>query len=98
MRQPGLVNVDDALSLSEKFEHLLGIEHPGDQAALRVTLVLDLLEDAVSHVKILTKYLAHLCQRQVKIGFVMQDVLGLLRSPDMLAFLELGSYNLSCLR
>ena len=68
MRQPGLVNVDDALALAKQLEHLLGVEHARDEAALRVALVLDLLEDAVPHVEVLTQHLAHLGHRQVQAG------------------------------
>ena len=39
MGQPCLINIDDALASLQKGQHLLSVEHPGDQAPLGVALV-----------------------------------------------------------
>ena len=70
VRQPRLVDVDDALALLEELEHLLGVEHAHDQTALGVALVRYLLESTVPHVEVVT---------QDSFDFVELDVDGGLR-------------------
>ena len=59
VRQPRLIDVYDTLALLEQCEHLLGVEHPRDKAPLRVALVGDLPELAVSHTQVVIQDTPH---------------------------------------
>lgn len=53
MREPGLVDVDDAFALSEIAKHVLCVEHSQDFAALGVAVVRHPLDDPVAHPEVL---------------------------------------------
>ena len=50
VRQPGLVDIDNASTTLEQLEHLLGVQHPGYEASLRVASILDLLKHTIAHI------------------------------------------------
>ena len=81
--EPGLVDVDDALALLEEGDQLLGVERPGDEAALRVALEDDLLDAAVAHAEVVVQDGFDLVQLDVGIGFSLESGLNLLGLPDV---------------
>ena len=83
MGEPGLVDVDDALALLEEGDQLLGVERPGDEAALRVALEDDLLDAAVAHAEVVVQDGFDLVQLDVGIGFSLESGLNLLGLPDV---------------
>ena len=82
--QPRLVDVDDACTLLQQLKHLLGVAHPHDEAPLRVALKRHFLEDAVSHVKIVSQDLLYATDRDIETLAVEQMGLDLLGRPHML--------------
>ena len=88
VRQPRLVDVDDALALGQQREHLLGIMHAHDETALGVALVRNLLEHSVPHVEVVAKDAADASERYIELLALEQMHLDLLGRPDVLPALE----------
>ena len=88
VRQPRLVNVDDARALLQQLEHLLGVTHPHHQATLGVALELDLLEDPVPHAEAVSQDSPDLVDRDSQLHAFLQVGSDLLRRPDVMASLE----------
>ena len=83
MGQPGLVNVYDPLAGLQQGQHLLGVEHPGDETPLGVALVGGPLEEPVAHFEVPAEDFSHLFVLDVGTVFVCQGLTDLLCPPDV---------------
>ena len=54
-------------------------------------MVLNLFENAIAHAEVLSQHLSCVLKRQLNASFILQGLLDLRRSPDVMAFLELVS-------
>ena len=90
--QPGLVYVDDASSTLKQLEHLLGVVHPGHKASLRVASVLNLLQNAVSHVEGVPQHVSHQVNRDIELLGLENVSPDLLCCPNMLTLLDVLLY------
>ena len=88
MWQPRLIDIDDSLTFSQYLEHLLGVLHSHDEAALGVALELHLLEYAISHIEVVVKNVTHSIERDTELFALEQVTLDLLRCPHMLPSLN----------
>ena len=83
MGQPCFINIDDPLARLQKGQHLLGVEHPGDQTPLGITLVGSPLEEPVAHIEVLTKDASHLFILDIRAAFFYQGFTDLLCPPNV---------------
>ena len=88
VRQPRLIDVDDASPTFEQLEHLLGVQHSRDEAPFRVASVLDFLDDAVAHIEVVPEHLPDKMDRVVELFRLEEVTLDLVRFPYMLAGLD----------
>ena len=88
VRQPRLIDVDDASPAFEQLEHLLGVQHSRDEAPFRVASVLDFLDDPVAHIEVIPKHLPDKMDRVIKLFRLEEVTLDLVRFPYVLARLD----------
>ena len=83
MGKPSLVDVYDPVSCFQQREHLLGVQHPSHQAALRVALISSYPQLTVAHIKLVSQDSAHLFVFHLWSITINKSLAYLLSRPDV---------------